>query len=111
MSSDGDDWENQLDSDNEDTNTKKVEEAKKKFDDEDVVDQDEVARKKKEEAKKQAEDAAANARVKKTNKVDYDKLYEERQAKVGNTNPPKKEAASAEETKGMSQAAKGIIQE
>mmetsp|Transcript_9437 Transcript_9437/g.14477 ORF Transcript_9437/g.14477 Transcript_9437/m.14477 type:complete len:264 (-) Transcript_9437:64-855(-) len=110
MSSDGDDWENQLDSDNEENATKKVEEAKKKFDDEDVVDPEEVARKKKEEAKKQADEAAANARVKKTNKVDYDKLYEERQAKVGNA-PAKKEAASAEETKGMSKAAKGIVQE
>lgn len=50
----------------------------------------------------------ANARIKTTNKVDLDKKFEERQAKLaGKTVAP----VSAEETKGMSKAAKGMILE
>jgi len=45
--------------------------------------------------------------VKSTKKVDYDKAFEERQAKLG----VKPTATAAKDTKGMSQAAKGIILE
>lgn len=112
MSSDGDDWENQLDSDNEKEEEKKIEEVKAKkagFDDEDAVDTEELAKKKKEEAKKAAEEAAANARIKSTKKVDYDKIFNERQKKLGGETA--KEPAAAANTKGMSKAAKGIIME
>ena len=78
------------------------------FGEEDEVDPEEVAKKKKEELKKQQEEQMANARIKTTNKVDLDKKFEERQAKLaGKTVTP----ASAEETKGMSKAAKGMILE
>lgn len=81
MSSDGEDWENQLDSDNEAEEVKKQEEVKAKsktFKGEDEVDPEELAKKKKEDAKKAAEEAQANARVKSSKKVDYDKAFEER---------------------------------
>ncbi len=61
----------------------------KKFEDEDKVDPEEIARKKKEETKKAAEEAAKNARVKKVNKIDYDKAFEERQAKLTGGIPKK----------------------
>ena len=61
----------------------------KKFEDEDKVDPEEIAKKKKEEAKKAAEEAAKNARVKKVNKIDYDKAFEERQAKLTGGIPKK----------------------
>ena len=126
MSSDGEDWgkwfwsaifntiifiENQLDSDNEKEEEKKKEEelAKKKaaFVDEDEVDPEEFAKKKKEEARKLEQEQMANARTKKTNKIDYDKAFEARQAKLGG-------ATKVEETKdvaGMSKAAKGMMME
>ena len=68
-----------LDSDNED---KKVEEQKAKakadFDDEDKVDPVEEEKKKKEAAKKAAIEEQKNGRVKTSNKVDYDKEWEQR---------------------------------
>jgi hypothetical protein len=51
----------------------------------------------------------ANARVKSTNKVDYDKIYAERQAKLGNPQPETKKEADAKGN--MSKAAKGIALE
>jgi len=78
--------ENQLDSDNEEEQKKEEQEkAKKKaaFDDEDTVDPEVLAAKKKEELKKQQEEEKKNARIKnKTAKVDYDKVFEERQKKL-----------------------------
>jgi len=71
------------------------------------VDPEELAKKKKEELKKAAEEQQANARVKSTKKIDYDKAFEERQAKLGNVMPK----AEIKDTKGMSEAAKGIILE
>ena len=61
----------------------------KKFEDEDKVDPEVIAKKKKEEAKKAADEAAKNARVKKVNKIDYDKAFEERQAKLTGGIPKK----------------------
>ena len=75
--------ENQLDSDNEKEEESKKATVAKKFDDEDTVDPEEVAKKKKEEQRKAALDAQENGRVKKANKIDYDKVFEERQAKLG----------------------------
>lgn len=70
------------------------EEEKKKptaFDDEDTVDAEALAKQKKEEEKKkQLEEEKLNAREKKTNKKDLDKLFEERQKKLGNVSDPKK---------------------
>ena len=65
------------------------EEEKKKdvpaFADEDTVDADALEKKKKEELKKKKEEEEKlNAREKKSNKVDLDKLFNERQKKLGN---------------------------
>lgn len=109
MSDSGDDWENQLDSENEEETKKKEEEekAKKKaaFDDEDKVDADVLAAKKKEELKKQAEEEKKNKRIKnKPTKVDYDKIFEERQKKLaGNLD---KKVPTAKELEGMTEAQK-----
>lgn len=99
--------ENQLDSDNEEKEEKKK--AASKFDDEDKVDPEEVARKKKEEIRKAEMEAQENGRVKKANKIDYDKAFEERQAKLGGTVAPstKKEL----DTKGLTAAQKGLLLE
>lgn len=91
--------ENQLDSDNEKEEEKKK--APSKFDDEDQVDPEEVARKKKEAIKKAELEAQENGRVKKANKIDYDKVFEERQAKLGGTTVSEKKVI---DTKGMTAA-------
>ena len=101
--------ENQLDSENEEETKKKEEEelAKKKaaFGEEDVVDADVLAAKKKEEMKKQAEEEKKNKRIKnKPNKVDYDKVFEERQKKLAGSLDKKQ--PTAEELKGMTEAQK-----
>ena len=71
--------ENQCDSDNEkEKETKTTAKVAAKFDDEDQVDPEEIARKKKEEQRKVALEAQENGRVKKANKIDYDKAFEER---------------------------------
>jgi hypothetical protein len=54
------------------------------------------------------EEQQANARVKTNNKVDYDRIFEERQAKLAGVKLPEK---TEEETKGMSKATKGMIME
>lgn len=51
----------------------------------------------------------ANARVKSTKKVDYDKVFEERQAKLGGAPVPSKSIVDS--TKNMSKAAKGMVLE
>tara|TARA_B110000305_G_scaffold80865_1_gene90936 strand:- start:229 stop:549 length:321 start_codon:yes stop_codon:yes gene_type:complete len=67
-------------SDNEEEKKKEV----KGFDDEDTVDADALEKKKKEELKKKKEEEEKlNAREKKSNKVDLDKLFNERQKKMG----------------------------
>jgi len=104
MSESGDDWENQLDSENEEDIKKKEEEekAKKKaaFDDEDKVDADVLAAQKKEELKKAMEEERQNKRIK-NKPVDYDKVFEERQKKLaGNLD---RKAPTEEELKGMTQ--------
>jgi hypothetical protein len=50
-----------------------------------------------------------NGRVKKANKIDYDKAFEERQAKLAGIKKTSTETTT--DTKGMSAAAKGIILE
>jgi hypothetical protein len=50
-----------------------------------------------------------NGRVKKANKIDYDKAFEERQAKLAGIKKTSSETIT--DTKGMSAAAKGIILE
>ena len=50
-----------------------------------------------------------NGRVKKANKIDYDKAFEERQAKLAGIKKTSSETTT--DTKGMSAAAKGIILE
>ena len=86
MSDSGDDWENQLDSDNEkEEEKKKQEELEKKkaaFGDEDTVDQKELAKEKELEKKKAIEEQMANARVREGSQIDYDKKFEERQKKM-----------------------------
>lgn len=51
----------------------------------------------------------ANARVKSTKKVDYDKVFEERQAKLGGA--PVQAKQGDDSTKNMSKAAKGMVLE
>ena len=59
------------------------------FADEDTVDADTLEKKKKDEKKKlQEEEEKLNAREKKSNKVDLDKLFAERQKKLGVTEAP-----------------------
>lgn len=95
-----------LDSDNEE---KKVEEEKQTkkaaFDDEDKVDPIVEEKKKKEAAKKAALEAQQNGRVKTTNKVDYDKEWEERQKKLASS------AVKPVDTTGMTAAQKGLAME
>lgn len=72
------------------------EEEKKKevptFADEDTVDAEALEKKKKEELKKkQEEEEKLNAREKKSNKKDLDKLFEERQKKLGVVTEPSKQ--------------------
>lgn len=101
--------ENQLDSDNEKEEESKKAKVAAKFEDEDQVDPEEVARKKKEEAKKAAQEAQENGRVKKANKIDYDKVFEERQAKLGGV--PTTLEKTTIDTKGMTAAQKGLLLE
>lgn len=70
--------ENQLDSDNEKEEESKKAKAASKFDDEDKVYREQVAREKKEAIRKAELEAQENGRVKKANKIDYDKVFEER---------------------------------
>ena len=51
-----------------------------------------------------------NARVKKASKIDYDKVFEERQAKLAGI-PTTVDSKKSVDTKGLSTAAKGIILE
>lgn len=99
--------ENHLDSDNEKEEEKKK--ATSKFDDEDQVDPEEVARKKKEEIRKAEQEAQENGRVKKASKIDYDKVFEERQAKLGGATAPV--VKKAVDTKGLTAAQKGLLLE
>lgn len=101
--------ENQLDSDNEKEEESKKAKAASKFDDEDKVDPEQVAREKKEAIKKAELEAQENGRVKKANKIDYDKVFEERQAKLGGATATVEKKVV--DTKGMTAAQKGLLLE
>ena len=105
--SDSDDWEAGLDSGDEEKKEQEEKEKKKAaFDDEDKVDPVEEEKKKKEAAKKAAIEAQQNGRVKTSNKVDYDKEWEQRQKKLAGS------AVKTEiDTTGMTAAQKGLAME